>query len=186
MDNDRVRQILIDARADFLANPEKLEKYLIAMKSETKRRKTSQGMREFHRDPEKHERFVQSPGMQRSANALRAYERGLDFTKKRIEALALQMKPSNLERWVAMELDELGIVYEQQRVFWRYIVDFFIPDRNLVIECDGVYWHRTPEQLAHDRKRDAWLTEKCNLRIVRLSEAEIRESPSTSVQRALG
>lgn len=38
-------------------------------------------------------------------------------------------------------LDELGITYEQQVTINYFVADFVIPDKMLVIECNGCYWH---------------------------------------------
>jgi very-short-patch-repair endonuclease len=50
----------------------------------------------------------------------------------------------------------MGIKYEFQKIFYTettfYIVDFYLPDRNIVIELDGGY-HNTKEQKAKDKKR---------------------------------
>lgn len=55
-------------------------------------------------------------------------------------------------------LDEIGIEYEYQKVFHAgnnfYIVDFYIPQNNVIIEVDGGV-HYTMDGLLKDRRRDA-------------------------------
>lgn len=34
-----------------------------------------------------------------------------------------------------------GILFEHQKRLGKFLVDFYLPDYNVVIECDGCYWH---------------------------------------------
>lgn len=54
-----------------------------------------------------------------------------------------------------------------------YRVDFFWPDRGLIVETDGLRYHRTPSQQAEDRRRDQIHT-AAGLTTVRFAEAQIR------------
>lgn len=56
-------------------------------------------------------------------------------------------------------------------------VDFFWPDLKLVVETDGLRYHRTPAQQARDRKRDhAHLAN--GLTTVRFTHAQVRHDPN--------
>ncbi len=68
-------------------------------------------------------------------------------------------------------LKELGVAYKWEQRFGKYWVDFYLPDYNLAIECDGVYWHHGKEE--HDKKRDASLTEKHYIRVLRFTAEQI-------------
>ena len=57
------------------------------------------------------------------------------------KALTLTPHQSSLEVQMATWLDELHIDYQQQFRVDRKIADFYIPSSNLIIECDGLYWH---------------------------------------------
>lgn len=81
--------------------------------------------------------------------------------------------PSSLERSVAALLDSLGVAYVQQHPIGVFIVDFFVSNKNLVIECDGTYWHTRPGRQAKDAARDAWMTSH-GLTVLRLPEPDIR------------
>lgn len=100
---------------------------------------------------------------------------------KRLKALK---KPTGLERTAMAMLDALGVIYIRQHPIGRYAVDFFIPDRHLVIECDGEYWHSRPLVLERDRVRDAALT-RHGYRVLRLSEAEIDARETSRIREAL-
>lgn len=70
--------------------------------------------------------------------------------------------PSRLEEMMMEFLDSNGIGYEFQKIFYIYdddgwirryfIADFFIPDRNIIIEVDGKF-HGRHRQKDKDRTR---------------------------------
>jgi very-short-patch-repair endonuclease len=55
-----------------------------------------------------------------------------------------------------------------------YQCDIFIPSKNLVIECDGTYWHNYPTGREIDNIRTKELLEK-GFKVLRLWEFEINE-----------
>jgi very-short-patch-repair endonuclease len=65
-----------------------------------------------------------------------------------------------------------------------YRVDFYFPDLGLVVETDGLRYHRTPTQQVRDRLRDQAHT-AAGLTVLRFTHAQIRHEPSY-VQRILG
>jgi very-short-patch-repair endonuclease len=52
-------------------------------------------------------------------------------------------------------------------------VDFFLPEYNLVVEADGVYWHRMDKQKQKDARKNAYL-ENSGHDVVRLPGDLIR------------
>lgn len=54
-----------------------------------------------------------------------------------------------------------------------YQCDFLIPSLNLIIECDGDYWHNYPDGREIDKIRTKELTEK-GFKVIRLWEYEIK------------
>lgn len=89
---------------------------------------------------------------------------------------------TSIEVIVASLLTSLGVEYEEQKRIGRYSVDFYIPGKNLVIECDGSYWHseRKPGAKEKDARKDAYLT-SCGYSILRLPEVEIKNGDSLSL-----
>jgi len=57
-----------------------------------------------------------------------------------------------------------------------YRVDFFWPDLSLVVETDGLRYHRTPVQQARDRERDQTHT-AAGLTPLRFTHSQIRFDP---------
>lgn len=74
--------------------------------------------------------------------------------------------PSKLEERMISFLDDLGICYEFQKIFYiyaddgwiirYYIADFYVPDKNIIIEVDGKFHDR---QRLHDKHRTKMIQE---------------------------
>jgi very-short-patch-repair endonuclease len=62
---------------------------------------------------------------------------------------------------------------ETQVVLHGHRVDFFFRDAGLVVETDGLRYHRTPTQQSRDRVRDQQLT-AAGLRVLRFTHAQIK------------
>lgn len=91
---------------------------------------------------------------------------------------ALSWKNSNtpIEIKIQNFLNELKIYFITHlylHIEHDYQVDIFIPSKNLVIECDGDYWHKYSEGKEIDRIRTKELEEK-GFKILRLWEREIK------------
>jgi len=83
-------------------------------------------------------------------------------------------KPTSLEIKVYKELQNRKIVFEPQKLINnKFLVDAFVPSRNLVIEADGLYWHSLPKTMKKDKSENAYLT-KCGYNLLRLTEEEIK------------
>lgn len=94
--------------------------------------------------------------------------------------VSIQTRPSSLEVNVATLLDQLEEPYEKQKPIGPWIVDFYLPRRHLVIECDGIYWHTLPRVMARDRQKNGWL-KMAGFNILRLPEKEIRTGLAKAV-----
>jgi very-short-patch-repair endonuclease len=66
-------------------------------------------------------------------------------------------RSSSLETAVAAALQQLGCAFEQHVRMGPWVVDFYLADRQLVIECDGTYWHNLPASRVRDRKKNHWM-----------------------------
>lgn len=77
---------------------------------------------------------------------------------------------SSIEKIVYNELTSRGILFtEQYSVNDKFLVDVFVPSLNLVIECDGDYWHSLDKVIKRDKSKNAYLT-KCGFNLLRLPE----------------
>ena len=66
-----------------------------------------------------------------------------------------------------------GAKLRREYVKEPYILDFYCPEAKLCIECDGLP-HLTPEGIAKDRKRTAWLNTQ-GIEVIRFTSREIEQ-----------
>lgn len=86
-------------------------------------------------------------------------------------------RPTSIEIMVQALLSTLEIKYEAHKKLGRWFVDIYIPASNLIIECDGDYWHSLPKNQDRDIRKTTWLTEH-GYNLLRLPECEIRKGGS--------
>lgn len=91
---------------------------------------------------------------------------------------------SSIEIAVKEVLESLGESYHHQYRIGKFLVDFYLPDRNLVIEADGDYWHSLEKNKKNDIKKDQYMQE-AKINLVRLKESDIRSSCNMLVRSAL-
>ncbi len=119
--------------------------------------------------------------------ATRERMRAAQLTPKAAEARAKMCRrrgPTSIELAVRAVLDMLGEDYIFQHQIGRYVVDFYLPHRNIVLEADGAYWHSLPKVAARDEMRDVRMRE-LGYKIVRLTENEIKTNALVAVQGAI-
>lgn len=64
---------------------------------------------------------------------------------------------TSIEVKMAEELGRRGIEYiEQYNLDDIFVPDFFLPEYRIIIECDGDYWHRLPEVVKRDNRKNAY------------------------------
>ena len=80
---------------------------------------------------------------------------------------------SSLEIAVSDALTTLGVHFQPEVQIGRFCVDFCIPDRRIIIEADGEYWHAQVKE--RDARRDEEL-KSLGWTVIRLSESEIKSS----------
>jgi very-short-patch-repair endonuclease len=79
--------------------------------------------------------------------------------------------------WQLLRNKQLGVKFRRQHAIDRFIVDFYCPERKLVIEVDGG-GHAEPAQKARDHERDEVLEQR-GLRVLRFWNHEVlRETES--------
>jgi very-short-patch-repair endonuclease len=89
---------------------------------------------------------------------------------------------SELERWLLSLVRRAGLPMPlTQRVVNGVRVDFLWPDLGLVVETDGLTYHRTPAQQARDRLRDQ-AHFAAGLTCLRFTHAQLRFDPDGSLR----
>ena len=82
---------------------------------------------------------------------------------------------TSIERKVKGQLSRMNVRFVQQyAIDNKFICDFFIPDLNLLIECDGTYWHSFLSRIEGDKLKDNYVKEK-GYNMLRLPENVINE-----------
>lgn len=87
-----------------------------------------------------------------------------------IHKAQLHKQSTPAENWFCRHLASLGLTYRFQQGFYTpyyRIVDFYLPEENLIIEIDGPC-HDAEE----DRRRDAEFTAARGIRILRLTNEQ--------------
>lgn len=89
--------------------------------------------------------------------ALDAYrgQQGVARLRELLDRRTFRLTDSELERWFLPQVRRAGLSLPLTRQRLNgFKVDFFWPDLRLVVETDGLRYHRTPAQQARDRVRD--------------------------------
>ena len=72
-------------------------------------------------------------------------------------AMRKRLTPAELKLWQVIRNRQLdGLRFRRQAPLGPYIVDFFCPERRLIVEVDGGH-HRRFQRLRADAERDKWL-----------------------------
>ena len=142
------------------------------------RRRQSESRRRVLADPSYRRRQSEAlrkawahPGARRRASEAQKASPKAAAAREKLRSLA---KPNGSEQILYGWLEEAGVLYSREFKIGRYFADIFIPDKRLVVECDG-YYHNTPERMKHDQKRDAFMTSR-GIRVVRIRSQDIRSS----------
>jgi very-short-patch-repair endonuclease len=92
---------------------------------------------------------------------------------------------SSIEIAIRNEFVKLGVNFEHQKTIGRYRVDFFLPEINLIVECDGRYWHSRPGTPERDASRDSYYKE-LGFETIRLTEDEINKNARVAAEKVIG
>lgn len=87
---------------------------------------------------------------------------------------SLKRRDTGIERKVKSLLLSWGVCFEQQKkIDGAYgVMDFYLPNINGVVECDGTYWHSRPQDIRADERKNKSLAD-LGIPILRLPEDKI-------------
>ncbi|XFA71929.1 DNA methyltransferase [Thermosynechococcaceae cyanobacterium Okahandja] len=94
------------------------------------------------------------------------------YMRGRSRELRQNMTPPERKLWGALRNKQLGISFRRQHPIGPYVADFYSREAHLVVEVDGAMAHSSPEAIAHDANRDAYL-QSLGLRTVRIPAQEV-------------
>lgn len=90
-------------------------------------------------------------------------------------------KDTSIERLVENQLLFNNILYIKQFAYEFGVADFWLPEYNIIIECDGDYWHSLPNRKERDIRNTKYL-ESNDFVVFRFTETQIKESPETCLR----
>ncbi len=108
--------------------------------------------------------------------------------KERLKMIKTPKQDTSIEVKIQDFLKQLGIsffTHQYMKIEHGYLCDIFIPSMNLVVECDGDYWHKYPVGLDRDHIRTSELIED-GFKVLRLWECEIRTMDINQFKSKLG
>jgi len=82
--------------------------------------------------------------------------------------------PQEILLWSRIRKEQLGIKFRRQHSIGRYIVDFYCPEKKLIIELDG-WQHREENNFGYDDERTEFL-ENLGYRVVRFWNNEVNKN----------
>jgi very-short-patch-repair endonuclease len=132
------------------------------------------------------------PPQLREALSARAGERGVAQLRQILDRRTFRLTKEELERRFLPLARKAGLpVPLTGRFVNKFEVDFYWPDLGLVVETDGLRYHRTPAEQARDRLRDQAHT-AAGLTPLRFTHEQVRYEPEhvlailTATARMLG
>jgi very-short-patch-repair endonuclease len=114
--------------------------------------------------------------LRRAADA--PYRPGARAMRELLDQRQLLLTDSELERLFLPIVERAGMPAPRpQQHVDGFRVDFFWPDLNLVVETDGLRFHRTPFEQAKDRRRDQAHTAAGRL-CLRFTHGQVKYEPA--------
>ncbi len=99
--------------------------------------------------------------------------------------LRKNMTDAELLLWSRLRKKQVkGVQFYRQKPLGNYIVDFYCPAANLIVEVDGGQ-HYTDEGKTKDRERDNYLA-SLDLKVLRFSNSDVLKEIDAVLQMILG
>lgn len=106
----------------------------------------------------------------------RSEEEKLKITKPGRDAVE-NYPSSSIETKVKEQLSLYNVAFVSQKKICngRFVLDFWLPEYQLVIECNGDYWHSLPHRVERDKQLEEYLKLK-KVDILWLWERDIKSN----------
>lgn len=91
---------------------------------------------------------------------------------------------SSIEALMRNALEKANIDFRQEVQIGKFCVDFLIPSKKMVIECDGNYWHDSQQAKVRDKRKDKFIEAK-GYQVYRFGEREIKLSAGECINEIL-
>lgn len=139
---------------------------------------TKRKMRKPHKSPPPRSEEHRKNQREAQKKYLKEHPEEIERLKKQRAKIVLPVKDTKIEVKIQNFLKQLGIEFfthqYMKQISHAYQCDILIPSMNLVIECDGDYWHKYPVGRDIDHIRTKELIQK-GFKVLRLWENEIKE-----------
>lgn len=89
------------------------------------------------------------------------------------QTLRRNMPEPEKRLWRCLRAKQLGVKFRRQHSIGRYVVDFYCPEKKLVIEVDGDS-HFTPEAIAYDKERTRYI-QSVGIDVLRVTNAQVMQ-----------
>ena len=91
----------------------------------------------------------------------------------RARILRRTLTPPEVRLWSCLRRSALaGLKFRRQHPLGPYVIDFYCAEARLAVEVDGES-HSHADQIAHDRRRTAWL-EQQGIAVLRFAAEDVR------------
>ena len=105
--------------------------------------------------------------------------------KNTARTLRRNMTEAELKLWSVLRRRQVnGLQFYRQRPIGKYIVDFYCPAKNMVIEVDGGQHYEEDEE-ERDKKRGEYLEKFFQLKIVRFTNLDVLKNISGVIDKIL-
>jgi very-short-patch-repair endonuclease len=101
---------------------------------------------------------------------------GVPLLREILDIHTFTMTDSELERRMRPILKRVGVGKHTRQVVNGYRPDFYWPELGLIVETDGLRYHRTASQQAKDRRRDQIHT-AAGLTVLRFTRWQVANQP---------
>ncbi len=102
--------------------------------------------------------------------------------KKYSQELRRNMTDVEIRLWTKLRKRQMkGLQFYRQRIIGEYIVDFYCPKADLILELDGGQ-HFSQEGMEKDRVRDDYLSKR-GYKVLRFSDREVFENLEGVIER---
>jgi very-short-patch-repair endonuclease len=92
-------------------------------------------------------------------------------TVEKARKLRRALSPPEIALWQWLRTKPQGLKFRRQHPAGPYVLDFYYASARLAIEVDGGS-HDIAEQVAHDARRDAWLSAQ-GLTVLRIKATDV-------------
>jgi len=100
-----------------------------------------------------------------------------EYRQKAINSLKKQSKNKTSKAEIVLKkyLKNKKIKHIHHYEYPLGIADFYLPNRNLIIQCYGSYWHSKPDYIKRDKKQNKWFRENNYKLLILNSEKILKE-----------